>query len=54
MSQMSELSIEIQEKLHQGQRPGRVAQLLDVPVTWVYELADPEEETFSPYATINS
>ena len=49
MSKMSDLDIQIQELLDQGQTPFMIAQMLDVPVSWVYEV-----EENSPFATSNS
>jgi electron transfer flavoprotein alpha/beta subunit len=46
---MSDLDIQIQELLDQGQIPFMIAQMLDVPVSWVYEV-----EENSPFATSNS
>jgi hypothetical protein len=55
MSQMSNLAIEIDGMLEEGYLPVTIARLLDVPINWVYEVADPEEqEETSPFATINS
>jgi len=38
--------------------PVTVARILEVPINWVYEVADPvegkEQEENSPFATINS
>jgi electron transfer flavoprotein alpha/beta subunit len=49
MSKMSDLNVQIQDLLDQGQTPFMIAQMLDVPVSWVYEV-----EENSPYATSNS
>ena len=49
MSKMSELDAQIQELLDQGQTPFMIAQMRDVPVSWVYEV-----EENSPYSTSNS
>jgi hypothetical protein len=55
MSQMSNLAIEIDSMLEEGYLPVTVARLLDVPIHWVYEVADPkDQEENSPFATINS
>ena len=55
MSQMSNLAIDIGNMLEEGYLPVTVARLLDVPINWVYEVADPEDqEETSPFATINS
>ena len=49
MSRMSELEIQIEELLDQGQTPFLIAQMLDIPVSWVYSV-----EENSPFATSNS
>ena len=49
MSRMSDIDMQIQELLDQGQTPFMIAQMLDVPVTWIYEV-----EENSPFATTNS
>ena len=57
MSAMSNLSIEINDLLDAGYLPVTVARILEVPITWVYETADPEVESteeLSPFETVNS
>ena len=61
MSSMSNLAVEIDSMLVEGYLPVTIARLLDVPINWVYEVADPTENTVnpddeecSPFATINS
>ena len=61
MSTMSNLAVEIDSMLVEGYLPVTIARLLDVPINWVYEVADPsenpvnqEEDECSPFATINS
>ena len=49
MSAMSDLCIEISERLERGEAPVEIAYALEIPVAWVYELEDR-----SPYATVNS
>jgi len=39
MSRMSELHIEIAEKLEQGFDPQFIAETLDIPLNWVYNVA---------------
>jgi hypothetical protein len=55
---MSELSIDIELMLEQGYNPVRIAEYLEVPITWVYESGENIEEdtteVFSPFVTINS
>ena len=53
MSKMRDLTVEISDMLEEGYLPVTVARLLDIPINWVYETADPEEE-LSPYQTVNS
>ena len=53
MSAMSNLSLEISDMLEEGYLPVTIARMLDVPINWVYETADPEEE-LSPFQTVNS
>lgn len=40
MSMMSDLQVQIQELLDAGHQPREVAVMLDVPVSWVYEVED--------------
>ena len=61
MSVMNNLAVEIDGMLVEGYLPVTIARLLDVPINWVYEVADPlevpvnqEHEDCSPFATINS
>jgi len=59
MSKMSELCIDIELMLEQGYSPVRIAEYLEVPITWVYEsaeLMEPETSTkvFNPVETVNS
>lgn len=61
MSNMSNLAVEIDSMLVEGYLPVTIARLLDVPINWVYEVADPSEnpvnqadDECSPFATINS
>jgi len=53
---MSELEIDIVEMLGQGTHPATISAVLEVPVTWVYEVSDSlqDREVFSPYKTVNS
>lgn len=60
MSKMSELDIDIQNMLEEGYRPVTIATMLGVPVTWVYDVAEIQQEekgnteVFNPYNTVNS
>lgn len=56
---MAELDLEICEMLEQGYRPVTIASVLEVPVTWVYEVAESHQEkgnteVYSPFSTVNS
>jgi hypothetical protein len=56
MSKMSQLSMEIETMLEQGTHPATISAVLEVPVSWVYEVLDNENETeeFDPFLTVNS
>ena len=58
MSRMSELSIEIETMLGRGTHPATISAVLEVPVSWVYEVLDHEKENeteeFDPFLTVNS
>ena len=57
MSKMSAVSLEIQELLMAGVHPTKIAQILQVPLNWVYstlESMESSEPEFDPYNTINS
>jgi len=55
MSRMSELSLDIELMLEQGDSPFKISQYLSVPITFVYEMAaTPSEMEYSPFDTINS
>jgi hypothetical protein len=53
---MSDLQIDIVEMLGQGTHPATISAVLEVPVTWVYEVSDSlkSKEVFSPFKTVNS
>ena len=53
---MSDLEIDIIEMLGQGTHPATISAVLEVPVTWVYDVSDSlqDREVFSPYKTVNS
>jgi hypothetical protein len=53
---MSDLQIDIVEMLGQGTHPATISAVLEVPVTWVYEVSDSlkSKEVFSPFRTVNS
>ena len=50
---MSDLSLEVSEMLEAGYLPVTVAKMLEIPINWVYETADVEDE-LSPFETVNS
>lgn len=57
MSKMSELVLDIEYLLKEGRTPMDVARELEIPVSWVYEAQEMDEDTdenLSPFATINS
>jgi len=57
MSRMSELVLDIEYLLKAGKTPMDVARELEIPVTWVYEaqeMDEDSEEILSPFATMNS
>ena len=53
---MSDLQIDIVEMLEQGTHPATISAVLEVPVTWVYDVSDSAKnrEVFSPFRTVNS
>jgi hypothetical protein len=48
--------MEIETMLEQGTHPATISAVLEVPVSWVYEVLDNENETeeFDPFLTVNS
>ena len=52
MSKMSDLSILINERLERGEEPVDIAYALDIPISWVFEEQQYQEDT-SPSVTIN-
>lgn len=52
MSKMAELEIEICDMLSEGENPGYISKILDIPISWVYEVIESDE--LSPFATVNS
>ena len=56
MSAMSELHQEITDMLEAGDRPIKIATLLDIPVSVVYDVLEDIEATeeYSPFETVNS
>jgi hypothetical protein len=52
MSKMTELEMDIYNMLSAGETPVYISKILDVPVSWVYEVIESDE--LSPFATINS
>lgn len=56
MSAMSEVHMEIMDMLEAGDRPVKIALLLDIPVSIVYDVLDDIDATeeYSPFETVNS
>ena len=54
MSRMSELYADIELMLDQGDSPLKIAQYLQVPIKWVYEVTESQDEELSPFKTVNS
>jgi len=56
MSYMSEIHMEIVEMLEEGDRPIKIATLLNIPLNMVYDVLEQMEanEEYSPFETVNS
>lgn len=57
MSRMSDISIEIQERLEYGEDPKYIAKTMNIPIHWVYAAIAFDEfyyEEYDPYNTLNS
>jgi hypothetical protein len=57
MSKVNELYLDIELMLEQGSHPVLISTVLDVPVSWVYEVIEDSEKTeedFDPFITVNS
>jgi hypothetical protein len=57
MSKVNELYLDIELMLEQGSHPVLISSVLDVPVSWVYEVIEDSEKTeedFNPFITVNS
>lgn len=57
MSVMSELAVEIEDMLIDGDHPTVIARVMGVPLSMVYdvlETIDQPAEEYSPYDTVNS
>ena len=62
MSTMKELVVDIWDLLAEGETPQYISKVLNVPVTFVYEAMELDEdvdsksntEVFSPFMTVNS
>lgn len=50
MSVMSNLSLEIEAMLEQDYRPGTIALILEIPVSWVYEVVDEIVDNMDEFA----
>ncbi len=57
MSKVNELYLDIELMLEQGTHPATISAVLDVPVSWVYEVLEESEKTeddYNPFITVNS
>lgn len=57
MSKVNELYLDIELMLEQGSHPATISAILDVPVSWVYEViedSEKSEDDFNPFITVNS
>ena len=57
MSKMSDLVLDVGYLLKEGKSPMEVARELEIPVSWVYEAQEMDqdsEENLSPFVTVNS
>ena len=58
MSKMSELALDIEMMLEKGDHPSTISAVLEVPVTWVYEvmeeIQDAQYDELNPFNTVNS
>jgi hypothetical protein len=58
MSKMAELAMEIEDMLIDGRHPVMIVQVLDVPLSMVYDVLESMGEepvdNFSPFDTVNS
>lgn len=43
MSKMSNLDLQIRERLERGEEPVDIAYALEIPIYWVYEICNSEE-----------
>ena len=53
---MSDIHLQIELMLDQGESPAYIAKVMHVPLSWVYEVLETmeEPEDYSPFATLNS
>jgi hypothetical protein len=49
MSKMSDISIEIQDRLASDQEPQIIARVMEIPIQWVYAEVDSMEEIEDEY-----
>ena len=56
MSKLSEIHMEIVDMLEAGDRPIKIATLLNIPLNMVYDVLEQMDasEEYSPYDTVNS
>lgn len=43
MSKMSQIHLEIQDRLAQDQDPKIIAKVMEIPITWVFEVEEQEQ-----------
>jgi hypothetical protein len=43
MSKMSNLDMQIRERLERGEEPVDIAYALEIPISWVYEISNTQE-----------
>jgi hypothetical protein len=52
---MAELEMDIYDMLSEGETPAYISKILNVPVSWVYEVMELDNiEELSPFTTVNS
>lgn len=54
MSAMSDLALDIEGLLDDGESALEIAKKLNIPITWVISVQEEKLEDTSPFATINS
>ena len=56
MGKMAEVYLDVVDMLQKGDRPKKIAILLDIPESMVYDVLEKveQEEIYSPHDTVNS